>query len=96
MNTATIDEHIANHAPGSLDDVLGTISCCWNEVGKEVFDNLKVGEHIFIGSAGMGYVNHALYYSQKTLKKYCITTGIYDKVCCYTVVEDASDFDKYI
>jgi hypothetical protein len=91
-----IDEHIANYSPDSLDDVLGTISFCWNEVGKEVFDKLKVGEHICIGEAAMGYINYSLYYSQKTLNKYCITTGIYDKVSCYTVVENASDFDKYI
>lgn len=95
-NIDHIEQHIANNKPHSVREVLGIISSCWNISGKELFSRLKPGEHVFFGYAGGGYINHALYYSDKNNKIYCITTGMYNIITNFAEIENETDFDNYI
>jgi len=94
--TSLPEEYIANHTLLDVNEVLGQISCIDNFNGKNTYNIIQPGKKCYIGSDGMGYVNHFLYYSEITKKIYCMTSGMYNIIYACAIIESDSDFDPYI
>jgi hypothetical protein len=94
--TALPQEYIANNTLDTVHDVLGQISRMENLIGKNTYDKLEFGEKKYIGSDACGFVNYFLYYSEITNKKYCMKSGMYNRIYKCAIIESNSDFDLYI